>query len=316
MTDDESADIDSILAAELPEREFDPDASEIDPKRIQMIQILQDVAEELEKSPSVRDFDALDTKLSSTAIKRTFGGWDAAKEAAGLELNSRGRTAYTKINTRYFETLDTPAKAYWLGTLVARSSLQKQPETNNYTLQLGRIEEKAYFITEFAGAIDSEYAIRWYNSSKSDKKQLQMLISNQEFIRVLLDAGYPDPNGEAPEFPDVPAEYRTAFLRGFLESSGYFQVNGWQIRVDTMERGETLHDWIAALGAKRPTVSQRGNKSIYVQVTNPFDVKAVFESLYPELLDTEPSWTPYPKQIIDFLAEKHPYPENLDYLDC
>jgi hypothetical protein len=45
-------------------------------------------------------------------------------------------------------------------------------------------------------------------------------------------------------------------------------------------------------------------------------VASVFESLYPELLDTEPSWTPYPKRIIEFLAEEHPYPENLEYIDA
>lgn len=47
-----------------------------------------------------------------------------------------------------------------------------------------------------------------------------MLISNQEFIRVLLDAGYPDPNGEAPEFPDVPAEYRRHFFVAFSNRAG------------------------------------------------------------------------------------------------
>lgn len=63
-------------------------------------------------------------------------------------------------------------------------------------------------------------------------------------------------------------------------------------------------------------MSQRQDNSVYVQVTNSFDVASVFESLYPELLDTEPSWTPYPKRIIEFLAEEHPYPENLEYIDA
>lgn len=315
MTDDPSADIDSILASELPDREFDNDKSEMDPKRVQMIQVLQEAAEELGKSPSVGDFDALDTEVSSTTIKQTFGGWDAAKEAAGLEPNSRGRSAYTRINESYFETLDTPAKAYWLGTLIATSSLHKQPNGGNYALRLGRVEDKAYFITEFADAIDSEYAFQWQSSSRSDKEQLQLLISNPTFIELLLDTGYPAPTSEQHEFPAVPDKYRPAFIRGFLESSGYFGSSGWQIRVETFERAEMLHEWFEMFGAKRPSVSQTKDNSVYVRVSNAFDVASIFESLYPDLLDTEPSWTPYPEQIIEYLSEEHPYPENLDYVD-
>ena len=313
MTADESADIDSILAAELPSREFDPDASEMSPKRQQMIQLLQEAAEELGRSPSMGDFNRLDYDISAGAIKHTFESWNAAKDAAGLETLERGTV--TDINETYFQSIDSPVKSYWFGTLIGTSSMQSHPSSENYKLQLGRVENKAYFLTEFAKAIDSEYSFQWKTDSKSNNKQIQLAISNPSFVNHLLNAGYPEPDEDQPKFPETPEEHRTSFVRGYLESSGYFTTSGWNITVATMERGKTLQDWFEAFGAKRPNVSQPQDNSIYVRVTNPFDIKSVFESLYPNLVETEPSWTPYPQKIIEFLAEEHPYPENLEYVE-
>jgi hypothetical protein len=314
MTDDPSADIDSILASELPEREFDPADSEMGQRRQRMIELLQEAADKLGRTPSMGDFNELEYEVSAGAIKHTFESWDAAKAEAGLETIERGTVA--AINETYFRAIDSPEKTYWLGTLIGRSSMQRHPGSENYKLSLGRVEDKAYFVTAFAEAIDSEYSLQWVNGSKSDKQQVQMNITNPTFVNYLLAAGYPEPDADQPSFPEIPEEYRTAFIRGFLESSGYFTTSGWRISVDTTERGNTLQEWFEGFGAKRPSVCQPQGKPTQVRVTNAFDIASVFESLYPELLDTEPSWTPYPKQIIEFLAEEHPYPENLEYVDC
>ncbi len=52
-----------------------------------------------------------------------------------------------------------------------------------------------------------------------------------------------------------------------------------------------------------------------VRVSNVFDIKSVFETCWPDGVSTEPSYTPYPRKILDYLNSEYPYPENVDYLD-
>ncbi|SIS16175.1 homing endonuclease associated repeat-containing protein [Natronorubrum thiooxidans] len=313
MSKDHISEIDSILAESLPDLEQDSDVTISKKKQEDMIQILQYSAEELGKSPTIREFKNLNLDVTADIIVNTFGTWNEAKEAAGLETDQR-RTI-RDINETYFQSIDSPEKAYWLGTLVANSSLQSQPTGGNYALQIGRSEYKEYFVTEFADAVESGYSISRQQQNKSDKQIVQLQLSNPTFIEFLLDAGYPGPNDEQGGFSVIDDEYRSSFLQGFLESSGYFTTNGWQIPVDDLQRGETLQEWFEQYGAKRPTVSQVSSGDTFVRVSNPFDIKAIFESLWPDILETEPCWKPYPRKILQYLNSEYPYPENLSYLD-
>jgi hypothetical protein len=312
MGNDRVSEIDSTLAEELPDPEGVSETSIDRRKRDDLIRLLQYAADELGKSPTFQEFNSLDLAVSADIIKYAFGTWNTAKEAAGLETWQRGTVR--DIDETYFQSIDSSEKAYWLGALLATSSLQTQPNGQDYILLLGRVEDKAYFVTAFADAIGSDYSIRWHQQHKSDKQQIQLSISNATFIEHLLAAGYPAPGADPGGFPVVDAEFRPPFLRGFLESSGYFSSNGWNVTVPNVQRAETLQEWFKQDGAKRVTVSQQPNGSMVVRVTNPFDITAIFESLWPEVLQTEPSWKPYPRKILQHLGSEHPYPENVPYL--
>ena len=159
MTDGLAADIDSILSSDLPDREPEDVPSELDPRQAQMVQLLKEAADELDKSPSFAEFNALEYDVSADLIKYKFGTWNEAKEAADLEVNGRGQHSPININETYFQSIDTSAKAYWLGTLIATSSIQHKAQSYQYTLSLARTEQKSHFVIAFADAIDSEYAI-------------------------------------------------------------------------------------------------------------------------------------------------------------
>jgi len=313
MGKDHLSEIDSILADSLPDIEQDADVAIGKDEREKIIQILQHAADQLGKSPTIQEYNSLNLDTSSDTIKRAFGTWNEAKEAAGLETWQRGNVR--EINETYFQSIDSQEKAYWFGTVFATSSLQKQDRGGNYSLRLGRVEDRAYFITEFADAIESDYPMTWHQQNKSDKQQLQLQISNPTFIDHLLEAGYPKPEDEQSNFPRISDEYRPSFCRGFLESSGYFHTGGWQVTISNLQRAETLQEWFEQFGAKRPTMSQKASGDRIVRVSNAFDIKAVFESLWPDILETEPSWKPYPQKILDHLNVEYPYPENLSYLD-
>lgn len=314
MTDEFIREIDTHLNEILPD---DPEqireTIESDQKA-DMIQILQHAADTLGKSPTVAEFDRLDLDVSSDAIRYAFGTWNEAKQEAGLETFQRG----TDISIRedYFEETDTEEKAYWLGTLFAHSTISHNDQDDYLALQMVRVVSKEHFVRGFADAIGSEYAINTYSNPDRPRDQatVQLQISNSTFIDHLIATGYPDASSDAGSFPALHDEYKPAFIRGYLESAGYFQAQGWRITVDTLAQAEWLHEAFQSFGAKRPTISENTDKKPKVNVSNVFDIKAVFESCWPKLLETSPSWEPYPTKILDHLETEYPYPENVAYL--
>lgn len=61
------------------------------------IEALKEVVRRLDKSPTAQEYENLDISPSVKAIINTFGSWNAAKEAAELEVNAR---TYTKDECR------------------------------------------------------------------------------------------------------------------------------------------------------------------------------------------------------------------------
>jgi len=54
------------------------------------IEALREAAETLGKSPTKAEYEALERTPASATIRNRFGGWNAAKEAAGLETYEQG----------------------------------------------------------------------------------------------------------------------------------------------------------------------------------------------------------------------------------
>jgi len=314
MSEDFIAEIDEILSEELPDHPDDVTEYTVAGRKQEMIDLLQYAADELGRSPSLRQFNELDLKTSGYVIETAFGTWNNAKREAGLEVYGvgEGKTATTPINKEYFKTIDSPEKAYWLGTLVASSALHVNPNTQ---LKLGRVSEKAHFIRGFSQAIESEYQITISQVTRQNNQQrerLQLSISNPTFIQHLLSAGYTAPDEEKGDFPNLQSNLRAPFVRGYLESSGQFS-NGWGLKFDNRTRAETLRDWFEDFGAKRPTVGHSYGDPV-TRASNPFDIKAIFETCWPDGVSTDPSFTPYPERILEYLRSEYPYPENVDYL--
>lgn len=315
MPDDYISEIDSTISELLPDDPADVTDGVSDDRREELIELLQYAADELGKSPTLKEFNSLDLDTSGDSVKNAFGTWNEAKETAGLRTWQRGVSV--NINEEYFKNIETQEKAYWLGTLFARSSLQKQKKGDGYFLNIGRTTEKAHFVKGFAEAVDSEYPINTYSrQSSKGGDQVQLHISNPYFVANLLEAGYPHPDDDIGGFPSLTEPLDRAFVRGYLESAGYFSSSGWNIPTETIERAETFQQWSESFGSQRPTISDTGPGAATVRVANIFDIRAIFDECWPEQATTVPSWTPYPEKVLDHLTSEHPYPENVPYLEA
>jgi len=74
------------------------------------------------------------------------------------------------------------------------------------------------------------------------EQQVLLAITNPRFVDHLLELGYPLPDEKPGDFPSVADSFQKEFLRGFLESSGYFSTGGWDITVENSQRAETLQE--------------------------------------------------------------------------
>ncbi|WP_254523981.1 homing endonuclease associated repeat-containing protein [Natrinema caseinilyticum] len=314
MSEEIIQEIDELLDEELPGKPEEGSHEASEEQKEELIRLLQYSEEKLGHSPSLREFNSLNLETSGYIIEDLFGSWNKAKREAGLEIYERGegRSPTTPINEAYFERINTSEKAYWLGTLLGASTLNSNPSQQ---LSLGRVRSKEFFVKEFSRAVESEYAVTVSSTTrqgKQDKEQVQTCISNPTFIENLVSAGYPGLDETESDFPKLKSEYRAPFVRGYLESSGYFS-HGWQVTEDSDDRAKTLQEWFDEFGAKRPTIGESDGKSV-VRVSNVFDIRAVFETCWPAGSDTSPSYTPYPEKIVQYLQTEYPYPENVEYL--
>lgn len=294
-------------------------APTVDEQKEQYIRHLREAAASLGSSPTKAEFDALDVGVSSGKIAAAFGTWNAAKEAAGLEIRKPGPAAghgRVAIDETYFEAVETAEKAYWLGTLFARSSIAR-PKKGGVSLGIVRTEEDRFFVEGFADAIGSEYAISRSESWNNDQPKYQLRISNRTFVDNLFEAGYSGPDAPPADLPTLESDKRGAFVRGYLESSGAFASHGFEIRLHTRQQAETLKEWCTDFGVQRCTVSdaRSGKRKALVRISNPFDIVRVFDACWPDVLETTPSFTPYPERVLAHLQREHPYPENVPYLE-
>lgn len=316
MPKDRAGEVDTQMTDTLP-NEIDEVSQETvaDQKQQEMINILKRAKMELGRSPSLEEFQSLNFEISGYLIKQSFGTWNDAKRAAGLETyeHGEGGHARTEINEEYFKNIDNPQKAYWLGTLVATSCIRQ--EGNSTTLIISRVN-KPFFVKDFSDAVESEYSISEHKVTQNGviKTDFQIHIQNSTFIEHLKTAGYPDRGQNSDEIPEIKTHFRAPFTRGYLESSGYFRTSGWEIPVNTKKSAERLQAWFNTFGAKRPTIGKRSGRPA-VRVANVFDIKSVFETCWFNGVSTEPSYPPYPRKILDYLNSEYPYPENVDYLE-
>jgi hypothetical protein len=317
MPDDTPPDLkqfDEMLSEVLPDDPEHIKQDAVGARKAEVIELLRKAADELGKSPSVREFDELNIDTSSRTIRNIFDSWNDAKREAGLEISEIGGDTRVDINETYFKRINTAEKAYWLGTLFAHSSISQK----NYAkaLQINRAKDREFFVRGLRKAVGSVHSINEYTSNNtSEQDTVQLGITNSTFVDHLISAGYPGSKESVGNFPSLSEEHCPAFVRGYLESAGYFSTNGWSVPVDSEARAETFQSLFSNFGAKRVTISESADHVVAaVLVSNVFDIKSIFETCWPGRLETDPSWTPYPQKVLDHLQREYPYPSNVSYL--
>lgn len=128
----------------------------------------------------------------------------------------------------YFKVIDSEAKAYILGYLVADGSIEeskrKNRPSNLVRLRFGCVSEDDEIIRFIQKEIAPYNNLRYYQPKRVNNKQTTILqICDKELIndlRTLYNIHPRKTYNKSFEFPNIPQEYKRDFIRGFIDGDG------------------------------------------------------------------------------------------------
>ena len=134
-----------------------------------------------------------------------------------------GRRKYS-LDEHYFDSINTPNKAYILGFLFADGSNCKDKHTITMSLQ----EEDGYILDMMRKEIKSEKPLEYLDySNKHDfgytyKNQYRFLLFSAKICRALENIGMVPNKSLVLDFPDIPEELYPHFIRGYFDGDGSY----------------------------------------------------------------------------------------------
>ncbi len=142
-----------------------------------------------------------------------------------------GKRVY--CNHNYFEVIDTPQKAYFLGLLTADGCIRHiNPNQNSWSIRLELKVEDKYIIEEFVKAIDSNLSVKEYTAKNikheyngklylSDKHNAYFITHSTKMAQDLIKWGCaPNKSKTCVEVPNIPKEMLRYYILGFFDGDG------------------------------------------------------------------------------------------------
>ena len=143
-----------------------------------------------------------------------------------IDVNRSLSTRKYKLNEKYFDLIDDQNKAYILGFLFADGSLNQNKQTISMSLQ----EEDYKILESIRNKIGSEKQLAFLDySNKNDfgytyKNQYRLLMFSKYMCNSLINIGMVQNKSLVLDFPNIPKEFHSHFIRGYFDGDGSFCV--------------------------------------------------------------------------------------------
>lgn len=175
--------------------------------------------------------------LSGTTIQQLAEKYsDKDKGTINYHLRKMGITRrngkQVHCNEHYFDDIDTPQKAYFLGLLMADGCVRNYKKgQKSCTIRLELKIEDKYIIEEFAKAIESNLKVKeyqengikhYYNGKEyiSDKYNAYFATSSYPMGQALNKWGCGENKSNYCVVPNIDKEFKRYFLLGFYDGDG------------------------------------------------------------------------------------------------
>ena len=174
----------------------------------------------------LNNYNKMSTKEISNILNCSVRDINIFLDYNKLIFNSKKYT----INENYFEIIDSPNKAYWLGFLYADGCILVKEKNNkkSYVLEVSLSEDDILHLEKFKMSLKSNAPIK-HKVIKNKYKASRINICNKKICEDLIKLGCVPKKSLILTFPteeQVPKKLIPHFIRGYLDGDGCIFNNG------------------------------------------------------------------------------------------
>lgn len=150
----------------------------------------------------------------------------------GIEMRSDNKTF--SINEKYFEVIDSPDKAYWLGFIWGDGYVSKRTRRGSisYELKIGLSEVDMSHLEKLKADVQSTHELKYYKGTGfgQEHTEARFYVSNKEFVTPLYETYgiVPGRDDFSKMVENVPEKYHKDLLRGLIDSDGSITIKDIQ----------------------------------------------------------------------------------------
>lgn len=149
------------------------------------------------------------------------------------KLNNMGLTKLRKINDHYFDNIDDPLKAYFIGFIYADGWIVFNQKNRNYELGMELQSEDCCILEKLNEVLGNANIIQHKQPTVREICGVTANIGPMDRIRIysknivlaLMENGIVQNKTNKDVFPIVSQEYFFDFLRGYIDGDGCFYFN-------------------------------------------------------------------------------------------
>lgn len=128
-----------------------------------------------------------------------------------------GNTTKWQTNRDYFAEINTPAKAYILGFLIADGHINK----SGYKVEVSVKEEDAQLLAAIADELGCDAPLKPMTNSYDGSRMTRLYLCGRKLVEDLNRLGLYNDKSKTAVYPSIPAELEGHLVRGLWDGDGY-----------------------------------------------------------------------------------------------
>lgn len=182
-----------------------------------------------------------------------------------IEIRTQRETSRKfTCNESYFEEVNSPEKAYWIGFLLADGFIESKRKNGSQKFGVTLSSVDCRHLELLNECLESTYEIKEYYGSGFNKRGSfsKLIITSQKMVDDLKSKGVVESKTIVGEWPDSISKYTYDFLRGYFDGNGSIYFSKGQYHISFTGTESILEGINKALG-RTNTVSKCKNKNAY-----------------------------------------------------
>lgn len=167
------------------------------------------------------------------------------------KINTMGLTKRRKFNDGYFNNINSPNQAYWLGFIYADGYIVDNPKSATYELGMELHINDRYILEELNKDLGSQHIVqnkhgyKEFNGYSYETDSSVIRIYSKRIVKDLERYNIVPNKTNCSEFPKCNNLYFFDFLRGFCDGDGCIYVNKNNIRVQFINSNREFLEYLS-----------------------------------------------------------------------